>query len=314
MMLKSENVYRLMEAGRDGVYTITVTDKLGKVTTVTFTIDKTAPEVEVIYSTTEPTNGGVFVTLKTNEPVQEIKGFKKISDTEYQKAYGFNYTQDVTVVDLVGNETVVTITVSNIDKEVPNIRLLGNSNVTVTWGETYTDVDGISYSDNTSAQEEMTVQTWYTFKAVGETTYTEVEEIDTTKAGQYYQYYTVTDKAGNVSERVSRGILVVDEEAPVITKKVASDIYFKVGDTLPAISELVTATDNNDGDITDRVYILRQPDMNTAGTYLVEFYVLDASGNRGYTPLRVHVGETEENASLLSNNLLMAFGIGPIIL
>lgn len=54
--------------------------------------------------------------------------------------------------------------------------------------------------------------------------------------------------------------------------------------------------------------------MNTAGTYLVEFYVLDASGNRGYTPLRVHVGETEENASLLSNNLLMAFGIGPIIL
>ena len=100
----------------------------------------------------------------------------------------------------------------------------------------------------------------------------------------------------------------------MITKKVDSDIYFNVGDTLPAISELVTATDNNDGDITDKVYILNQPDMNTAGTYLVEFYVLDASGNRGYTPLRVHVSETAENASLLSNNLLMAFGIGPIIL
>lgn len=82
---------------------------------------------------------------------------------------------------------------------------------------------------------------------------------------------------------------VVDTTKPVITKKVAADIYLEIGSELPAIADLVTAIDNYDGNITNKVYILKNPNMNVLGTYLVEFYAIDSSNNRGYTPLRVHV-------------------------
>ena len=100
----------------DGAYEVTATDIAGNTKTINFTLDRTAPEIEVKYSTTEPTNHGVFVNLISNEPIQEIEGWRKISDTEYQKAYSSNYTQDVTVKGLAGNEKTVTITITNINK------------------------------------------------------------------------------------------------------------------------------------------------------------------------------------------------------
>ncbi len=286
-----------VDTSKVGLYecAYTVIDNAGNSVTrsMSYEVEDTkAPEVTVWYSPDTPTNHGVYAYIEANEPIQELGGnWAKKSDTLYRKAYPKNWEETVIIKDLYGNETSVEIKVTNIDKTAPTIRLLGSSNVTIDWGSEYTDEFGIEYSDNYSSKENMTVQVWYTFKAVGTTTYTEVDAIDTKKAGQYYQYYTVTDEAGNVSERVSRGILVVDEIKPDLHKIVASDIYYKVGDKRPEISELVEAIDNNDGNITDKVYILH-PDwlnMNEPGVYLVEFYVYDASGNRAYTPLRIHV-------------------------
>ena len=205
------------------------------------------------------------------------------------------------IVDEAGNGYTKELKSSSnikIDKTSPIAKRTYWSNDPIAWGSEFDETKlPIEYSDNISEIENLIVSEKYTFKAAGSTTYDDsITGIDTKKAGLYYRYLTVTDEAGNVSETISIPYEVVDNEAPVITKKVESDIYVPVGTKLE-IKDLVTATDNNDGDITDLVYLHNEYDTNVIGDYLFEFYVLDSSGNRGYTPLRVHVVSNEAYAS-----------------
>ena len=155
---------------------VDVYDIAGNKTVVTVdisNIDRTAPEVTAIYSTKELTNGNVEVTLTTDEDVRSIEGFTKVDDRTYKKTYTSNAKEDVTVYDMAGNKTVVTVEVTNIDKTAPEVEATystkeltnGSVEVTLTANEDVRSVSGFTKVDNrtykktytSNAKEDVTV-------------------------------------------------------------------------------------------------------------------------------------------------------------
>lgn len=91
--------------------------------------------------------------------------------------------------------------------------------------------------------------------------------------------YTVTDAAGN-STTVKRPIVYGDKTAPVITLKGDSTITITVGSkfTEPGF----TATDNLDGDVTDKVIVSNDPkeySIYRTGEQTITYKVTDSYGN-----------------------------------
>ncbi len=81
-------------------------------------IDKIAPNVEVSYSTTEPTRENVIVTITSNEELQEVEGWKLSQDRKtLTKEYTKNTTEKIILRDLASNTTEVDIVVDNIVEE-----------------------------------------------------------------------------------------------------------------------------------------------------------------------------------------------------
>lgn len=78
--------------------------------------DKTAPEVKVSYSTVDKTEGPVTVTITADEPIQDIPGWTRVSENVLKKDYTANTNESIDVLDLAGNVTTVSVTVSNIVK------------------------------------------------------------------------------------------------------------------------------------------------------------------------------------------------------
>ena len=155
---------------------VDVYDIAGNKTVVTVdisNIDRTAPEVIATYSTKELTNGNVEVTLTTDEDVRSIEGFTKVDDRTYKKTYTSNAKEDVTVYDMAGNKTVVTVEVTNIDKIAPEVTVAystkgltnGDVEVTLTADENVQSVEGFTKVDNrtykktytSNAKEDVTV-------------------------------------------------------------------------------------------------------------------------------------------------------------
>ena len=82
-----------------------------------FNFDNTAPTINIEYSTKNPTNKDVKVTIKANEQIQNIEGWTISEDKlSLTKTYSENTEEAITIKDLAGNEANATIEISNIDK------------------------------------------------------------------------------------------------------------------------------------------------------------------------------------------------------
>ena len=138
---------------------IDVYDLSGNRTTVEVNIsniDKTVPEVKATYSTKELTNGSVEVTLTANEDVRSVSGFTKVDNRTYKKTYISNAKEDVTVYDIAGNKTVVTVEVTNIDKTAPEVKATYSTKeitydaveVTLTANENVQAIEGFTKVDD----------------------------------------------------------------------------------------------------------------------------------------------------------------------
>ena len=86
--------------------------------------DTTSPKLDVKYSIEIKTNQDVIVTITSNEKIQSIDGWNLSSDgLILTKIYSYNTTEEIYVKDLVGNITTVSISIKNIDKVNPNLKL-----------------------------------------------------------------------------------------------------------------------------------------------------------------------------------------------
>ena len=152
-------------------------------------IDRTGPVGSVSYSTTEKTGSAVVAKISANEEMQEIEGWTLSADKkELTKSYEDNTEETVTIKDLAGNRSIVTVKIANIDKEAPVIgeitlstKEITNQDVEITVNAT----DAISGIEGYSWDEK---QTWYTVNKVN------------AKTNGIYTIY-VKDKAGNISSK-----------------------------------------------------------------------------------------------------------------
>ena len=101
-----------------------------------------------------------------------------------------------------------------------------------------------------------------------------IGEVDTKNYGEYIITYKVTDNNNNKSE-VNRIVKIIDEIPPKIICK-TDNTPFKIG------SENIigcTAQDNFDGDITNKIQVSGEYNINKPGTYKIIYKVTDDAGN-----------------------------------
>lgn len=109
-------------------------------------------------------------------------------------------------------------------------------------------------------------------------------KIDNEKIGNYTLTYTVKYK--KITKKIERTIKVVDTKAPVLTL---------TGETVDVILGTIyqepgyKAIDDYDGDITDKVEANNNIDINTIGSYEVNYRVVDSSKNKTTAKRTVNV-------------------------
>lgn len=117
-------------------------------------------------------------------------------------------------------------------------------------------------------------------------------DVDTTKAGKYEVTYKVTDNQGatctkTIAVTVNPKMEVLNE-APTID---AADKTITVGDTFDPKAG-VTAKDAEDGDLTDKIEVVKNTvDTKKAGKYEVTYKVTDSDGTTRTKTIKVTVKE-----------------------
>jgi hypothetical protein len=102
--------------------------------------------------------------------------------------------------DGYGYSVMSSINTFTVDRVKPVITLVGDANVTVEAGDSYTD-DGATANDNRDGDITANIVT--------------TSNVDTSTVGSYQVMYDVTDAAGNPADQVIRTVDVVDSTAPV---------------------------------------------------------------------------------------------------
>lgn len=123
VLLTKDGIEHEFESGvtellEEGVYVISVSDKAGNKTEYTFVIDRTAPELEVVYTpdNSELTDSPVSVVITGNEKLIGIDGWTLSEDgLTLTKEFAENETLTLEVKDLAENITKVEIVVDYID-------------------------------------------------------------------------------------------------------------------------------------------------------------------------------------------------------
>ena len=107
--------------------TITIYDMLSNAIPVEIVINNIvneAPECKVSYSTIDPTNKDVIVTITSNRELKELNGWTLSADKmSLTKTYNRNTEEKLELEDLYGNKMTALISIKNIDKEKPELEI-----------------------------------------------------------------------------------------------------------------------------------------------------------------------------------------------
>ena len=147
------------------------------------------------------------------------------------------------------------------------IKINGNNTVKLEVGNEYKD-EGITASYNKKDIKDITTK----------------GKVDNNKLGTYKIQYIVKYK--KVVKKATRTVKVVDTTSPEINIG-ADTVNLLVGNDYTEIG--FSATDNYDGDLTDKVTSSNNIDNNTIGTYEVNYEVSDSSGNKSTATRNVNV-------------------------
>ena len=123
-------------------------------------------------------------------------------------------------------------------------------------------------------------------------------------------YYSVSDSSGNKTT-VEREILYDDLTAPVVTLKGESTITINAGSSYEEPG--YTATDNIDGDITDKVEIVGSVNIYHADTYVLTYQATDEHGNVGTAQRTVIVKPIKQPSTVIPGEkvIYLTFDDGP---
>ena len=120
---------------------------------------------------------------------------------------------------------------------IPNLKLNGSNNQKIVLNEEYKEL-GVSAKDLFGNEN-------YKIKTKG--------KVDTSKVGNYKIKYTYSN--GLINKSVTRNISVIDEEYPIISLVGGEEVFACPNKEYEEIG--YSASDNYDGDITDKVEITK---------------------------------------------------------
>ena len=158
------------------------------------------------------------------------------------------------------------------DVTPPVITLNGDSNLTLTVGETYTEL-GATALDDVDGNVSVTIS----------------GTVDTATVGVYILTYSATDVAGN-DANVTRTINVVNEAIvdttpPVITLNGDANVTIEKDGIYTELN--ATAVDNVDGNVS--VTISGTVDTSTVGVYILTYSATDVAGNEANVTRTINV-------------------------
>ena len=195
-----------------------------------------------------------------------------VSLTTNTNSYGWTIAND--------SEVSIALTMYNADKDNKRLNIntapvITTSNTTIYLNSTFDKMSGVTATDKEDG--DLTSQVIVT------------GNVDTTKEGEYTLTYSVTDSKGS-SATATRKVTVVKNEVPVIN---ASDKVVKQGSTFDKMSG-VTATDKEDGNITNKVTVAGEVNTAEVGSYNLTYRVEDSYHNVATKEITVEVLTEEE--------------------
>ena len=156
----------------------------------------------------------------------------------------------------------------------PEITLNGKPEVIIKPNEIYEDEGATATLENEDISDTIVVD----------------NKLDNTKIGEYEIVYSVTNKRGRKEKKVSRIVKVYDDVKPVLKLKGANPYTVQYGSAYkdPGYS----ATDNYDGNITDRVRVNGDVNTKQMGKYTLYYSVSDSSENTATVTRSINVTDT----------------------
>ena len=151
------------------------------------------------------------------------------------------------------------------------IKLNGNKEITLEYGEEYNDELAKAFYKNKDISKDIKVKS----------------NLNKDKLGSYQITYSIAYK--KQKKEVIRKINVVDNTKPSIELNGKEEISLYVGDTYN--EENAKALDNYDGDITDKIVISGAVDTNKIGEYIITYKVNDSSNNESSIDRKIKVSE-----------------------
>ena len=240
-------------------------------------VDTEAPALESV------NNDGYVIDVEANSN-NDLKQFIKATDNvdgDVSDFITFDRGLDTsvlgeqvihaTVEDNAGNKAEKDFTFNVGDTLAPEMNLK-NGNITVNYGDGFDINNYVEVKDNYDVNPTITVE-----GNVDTRNMTDVQPIKV----------TATDSSGNQTSN-DYEVRVADIAGPVITLK-SDTVDVKYGSSFDAKSNLASAIDNLDGDVTGKVEVTGTVNTNKAGAYRVYYRVTDNAGNRSETSAKINV-------------------------
>lgn len=270
----SDDVINL-DPEEDAKYTITYTasDSHGRTTVKTITLSVKANKAPVIKGVTDHTLtvGDSFDPKKNVTVEDEDDDIELVVESNVNTKIAGVYKVIYSATDS-GNKTtrVQSVVIVNPKASLINsIPVINAEDKVIQLGEEFKEIDGVTASDKEEGNITEKIQVIK-------------NEVNINVSGKYEVTYSVTDTEGASAIKT---IVITVNEPPVIN---ATDKVIKVGESFEPLSG-VTATDKEDGKITEIEVIKNTVDTKTPGEYEVTYKVKDNNGGEATKTIKVTV-------------------------
>ncbi|MBC2263962.1 DUF5011 domain-containing protein [Listeria booriae] len=280
-----------VDTSQEGTYHVTysVTDSDDNTTTKEITVTVTSNDAPTIEATDHTLKKGIEfdpmseVSATDKEDgnlTKDIKITANDVDTTQEGTYSVTYS----VTDSDNNTTTKQINVTVTSNELPVITATDH---TIKKGSNFDPMSEVSATD----QEDGDLTDAIKITA---------NSVNTNKEGIYQITYSVTDSDDNTTTK-DVTVIVTSNEKPAIQ---AEDQTIKKGTKFDPIAD-VTATDQEDGDLTKTIEVIRNTvDTAKEGTYQVSYEVIDSDGNIAYKTITVTVTSNEKPTIVAENQVI----------
>ncbi|MBC2208378.1 immunoglobulin-like domain-containing protein [Listeria booriae] len=280
-----------VDTTQEGTYHVTysVTDSDENTTTKEITVTVTSNDAPTITATDKTLKrGDTFDALaevsaadkEDGDLTSDIQIIANDVNPDQEGTYSVTYS----VTDSDNNTTTKQVNVTVTSNELPVITATDH---TIKKGSKFDPMSEVSATDKEDGDLTNAIKIT-------------ANNVNTNKEGIYQITYSVTDSDDNTTTK-DVTVIVTSNEKPAIQ---AEDQTIKKGAKFDPIAD-VTATDQEDGDLTKTIEVIRNTvDTTKEGTYQVSYEVIDSDGNIAYKTITVTVTSNEKPTIAAENQVI----------